>query len=326
MAAEQVLELYAGSFAAYALVFVLGALFGSFANVCIYRMPPTPEHPHGRSVVRPGSHCSTCGHPVRWYDNVPILSYFWLRGRCRDCGAEFSPRYLLVEAMVAMLFVATYHVTVGRGTDLALALPQRTLWFVVLAAFEVVMVVIAFIDLDHKLILDKITYPAIPVFYGLGLLLPEHTWYGGLIGAAVGYLVVRLVADGYYHLTHREGMGYGDGKLLAIVGALHGWQAVVITLFFGSILGSVLGTAAILWARRREAAPEAGTAAAGEPEEATGSPDSGPDPAPAERPPLRHVELPFGPFLVVGAIGYGFVAPWLKISFGLLWGTGGGVL
>lgn len=323
MPPDAVLEPLVSSPAAYLFVFVLGTLFGSFANVCIYRMPPTDEHPGGRSVVRPGSHCGACATPVRWYDNVPILSYLWLRGRCRDCATSFSPRYLLVEAATAMLFVAVYHLAVGLAfMDQPLSL--RMLRFVILAAFVFVLVVITFIDLDHKLILDRITYPAIPAFYGLGVLLPERGWSEGLIGAAVGYGVVRLISDGYYLLTRREGLGYGDGKLLAIVGALLGWKAVLVSLFFGSCLGSVIGIGALLYVRSR-GAPEPETAAAGEagPDEHAGDPEHAGE---HDRPPLRHVELPFGPFLAMGAIAYIFVEPWLEVGFRNLLSPGGGVL
>ena len=120
-------------------------------------------------------------------------------------------------------------------------LPLRLTRFAIAATFVFVLVVISFIDLDTKLILNRITYPAIPIFWGLGMLLPERTWSDGLIGAAVGYGVIRLVADGYYLLTRRRGLGYGDGKLLAVVGAYLGWQAVVMALFLGSMLGSVIG-------------------------------------------------------------------------------------
>lgn len=276
----------------YALAALLGALFGSFANVCIVRMPPSDEHPRGRSVVSPGSMCGDCGQAVRWYDNIPILSYLLLRGRCRHCGVEFSPRYLLVEAATAMIFAALYYFVVGlvyAGDPL----PWQLYRFAVLAAFALVLVVITFIDLDHKLILDKITYPAIPIFYGLGVLLPERDWNDGLIGAAVGYGVVRAIADGYYLLTRREGMGYGDGKLLAIIGALLGWQAVVVSLFFGSLIGSVASIAALAVARRRAPDPEV---------------------------PLRHVEVPFGPFLAAGALAYVFLEPTLQVQFAILWG------
>ena len=248
----------------YVLSGILGALFGSFANVCIYRMPPTEEFPKGRSIVSPGSQCGGCGKPVRWYDNIPILSYLWLRGRCRDCGLEFSARYLLVEAATAMLFVAAFHL-VFKLVAVYDPMNLRLLRFGIYAGFLFVLVVITFIDLDHQLILDKITYPSIPIFYGLGLLLPERHWSDGLIGAAVGYGVVRLIADGYYLLTRREGMGYGDGKLLAIIGVLFGWQAVVVSLFLGSLLGSVVSILVLAMSRRAE--PADGTdAASGHPD------------------------------------------------------------
>lgn len=277
---------------------VLGALFGSFANVCIARWPPTDDHPDGRSVVKPGSHCPRCGAAIRWYDNVPILSYFALRGRCRACRAEFSGRYAFVEAATAMLFVAVYHLEVVLLYPADL-LPLRLARFAIAAAFVFVLVVISFIDLDTKLILNRITYPAIPIFYGLGLVLPERAWHHGLVGAAVGYGLIRLVADGYYLLTRRRGLGYGDGKLLAVVGAYLGWQAVVASLFLGSMLGSVIGGAALVWSRARDRRSEAGAAA----------------PEGEDAPKLRHVEIPFGPFLAAAALAYLFLEPWLRMRF-----------
>jgi leader peptidase (prepilin peptidase)/N-methyltransferase len=292
MPPDEVLEPWARGAFGHGLVFVLGTLFGSFANVCIARMPPSEAHPKGRSIVTPGSHCFSCGKPVRWYDNIPLLSWLLLRGRCRDCGATFSARYLFVEAATGALFVAAWHlciITAYEGEPLSL----RTLRFVIYAAFLLALVVITFIDLDHKLILDKITYPAIPVFYGAGLLLPENRWWEGLVGAAVGYGLVRLIADGYYYLTGREGMGYGDGKLLAIIGALLGWQAVAASLVIGSMAGSIIGITVLLVLRARRPPPAEGE----------------------EQPPLRHAELPFGPFLVSGAVVYLFLHT--QIQFGL---------
>jgi len=279
--------------AAHALAAILGALFGSFANVCIYRWPPTDEHPDGRSVVRPGSHCGACGTPIRWYDNIPFLSYFLLRGRCRSCKATFSPRYLLVEGATAILFAAVYHL------DVVVLSPfdppsVRLLRFGIAAAFVFVMVVITFIDLDHKLILDKVTFPAIPIFYGLSLFLPENDWRHGLVGAVVGYGVIRLVSDGYYLLTKRHGLGYGDGKLLAVVGAYLGWRAVVVSLFLGSMLGAVIGSIALTVSRRKQGAA-------------------------GDDVPLRHVEIPFGPFLAAAAIAYAFLEPWLRLHFAVLY-------
>jgi leader peptidase (prepilin peptidase) / N-methyltransferase len=289
---------------AYGLVFVLGALFGSFANVCIVRLPPTEEHPRGRSVVSPGSHCGACQAPVAWYDNLPILSYLILRGRCRGCGAEFSPRYLLVEAATGMIFVAVYHLTVVLAVADA-ELGDRLLRFAIYAAFSVVMVVIAFIDLDHKLILNKITYPAIPIFYGLAQLLPGSSWREGLIGAAVGYGVIRAIADGYWLAFRREGMGYGDGKLLAIVGALLGWKAVVATLFLGSLYGAVVNLPLLLVARWRDRGARAG--------EVDGESEG--DGEESEPTKLRHVEVPFGPALAAAAISFLFLEPWLELHF-----------
>lgn len=282
----EVLEGWAMSPAGLAFAFALGAVFGSFANVCIYRLPPSDEHPEGQSIVSPGSRCGSCGTAVRWYDNLPILSYLLLRGRCRSCGVGFSPRYLFVEAATGILFAGAYNfcvTTLYFEEPLAVRLGR----FAIYALFITVMVVIAFIDLDTKLILNKVTYPSIVVFYGLGLTLPERLWFDGLIGIAVGYGGIRLIADGYYLLTKREGMGYGDGKLLALVGALFGWQAVLVALFAGSLVGSVIMVTVLVIQRRRN---------------------------------IRHVELPFGPFLVLGAIGYMFSESWVKVSFSLLWG------
>ncbi len=296
MPPDEVLEPFARGAFGYAFAFVLGTLFGSFANVCIARMPPTEEHPRGRSIVRPGSHCQACGQPVRWYDNLPLISWLLLRGRCRSCGAAFSARYLLVEAATGVLFVAAWHfcLIAFPGDPLSL----RALRFVIYATYLLVLVVITFIDLDHKLILDRITYPAIPAFYGLSLLLPEHTWWDGLVGATVGYGLIRLIADGYYHLTGREGMGYGDGKLLALIGALHGWQAVAASLVVGSVTGSIIGVTVLAVARARR-----------------------PPPAPGEeQPPLRHTELPFGPFLVIGAMVHLFLHPQIEVGLRFLGG------
>ncbi|HTE54187.1 MAG TPA: prepilin peptidase [Kofleriaceae bacterium] len=287
---------------------VLGALFGSFANVCIVRWPPTDEHPDGRSVVRPGSHCPRCGGAIRWYDNIPVVSYFALGGRCRACGASFSARYALVEAATAMLFAAVYHLEVVLLYP-ADVLPLRLTRFAIAAAFVLALVVISFIDLDTKLILNRITYPAIPIFWGLGLLLPERAWYHGLVGAALGYGIIRLVADGYYLVTRRRGLGYGDGKLLALVGAYLGWQAVMFALFLGSILGAVIGGAALAWSRA-SAEPSSPSSPS--------SVEGAPEPEPPQ-PKLRHVEIPFGPFLAAAALAYLFLEPWLRFRFWLLY-------
>lgn len=278
--------------AAGAFAVVLGLLWGSFANVCIYRWPPTEDHPKGRSVVQPGSHCSACKTPIRWYDNIPILSYVWLRGRCRACGKGFSPRYLLVEALTGLLFGVAWWFTLGTGGMLDGSVELRALRFVIDAAFVLCMVVIAFIDLDTKLILNRITIPAIPLFYAASLALPERRWWDGLVGAAIGYGVPWLIGEIYYRVRKVEGLGLGDGMLLAVVGALMGWRGVIAGLFGGSVVGSILGITAILVARSRA------------------------EPADGE-PPLMRTELPFGPFLATAAVFYLFAEPWVVTNFRL---------
>jgi leader peptidase (prepilin peptidase)/N-methyltransferase len=261
----------------------LGLLFGSFANVCIYRWPPTDEHPEGRSVVKPGSHCGACKTPIRWYDNVPLLSYLWLRGKCRACKTGFSPRYLLVEALTGALFGVAWWFTLGTG-GMFLPLDARVMQFVIYAAFVFVLVVITFIDIDHKLILNKVTVPSIVIAYGASLLL-GRAWWQGLVGIAVGYGVPWLIGEIYYRLRGREGLGLGDGMLLALIGALLGWRGVVASLFGGSLLGSVIGIMVLARSPKGD---------------------------------VMRTELPFGPFLAAAATVYLFAEPWVELYFRLL--------
>jgi leader peptidase (prepilin peptidase)/N-methyltransferase len=287
---------------------VLGVLWGSFANVCIYRWPPSDEFPRGRSVVSPGSHCFACKAPIRWYDNVPLLAWLWLRGRCRSCRAPFSPRYLVVEAATGALFGFAWWAAVV-APQLFAPFDQRLLHFAIYAAFGVVMVVITFIDLDHKLILNKVTIPSIVVFYAASLLLPERRWYDGVVGAAVGYALPWAIGEIYFRVTHREGLGLGDGMLLALIGALLGWRGVLVSLFGGSVIGSVIGITALLVGRASEAAPGS---AAGSPPAADTAPDTEEDAAS-----LMRAELPFGPFLAMAALFYLFAEPWIQLHFHL---------
>ena len=321
------LERLSTSYAAYAFVVVLGLLWGSFANVCIYRWPPSEEFPRGRSIVKPGSHCFACKTPIRWYDNVPLLAWLWLRGKCRTCRAEFSPRYLIVEALTGALFGLAWWFIVAGMPVLWWHEPfdQRLVRFAIAAAFCFAMVVIAFIDLDTGHIYDKISIPSTLAFYGCSLLLPERTWYDGLIGAAVGYGFPWLVGEIYFRITRREGLGLGDSWMLAGIGALFGWKGVVVSLFGGSIIGSVVGTAALIAARRRHRAERAAHAS-----QPAAEPVSEVDPAmPADRegdpsgePSLMRTELPFGPFLAAAAVFYLFAEPWLQIRFVFFSGWG----
>jgi leader peptidase (prepilin peptidase)/N-methyltransferase len=212
----------------YLLAFVFGAIIGSFLNVCIFRLPA------GQSIVFPGSRCPACGTPVRRRDNIPILSYVLLRGRCRACQHAISLRYPAVEVLTGFMFVL---LLVREGVVPMLA---------VSASFVAALIVISFIDVDHQIIPDVISLPGIVV----GLLLSACGYGPALIDSAVGILlgggVLYAVAIGYHALTGREGMGGGDIKLLAMIGAFLGWQNVLVTLVLGSLSGALVGIGLIL--------------------------------------------------------------------------------
>lgn len=280
---------------AYAFVVFLGLLWGSFANVCIYRWPPSEEFPSGRSVVTPGSHCFVCKTPIKWYDNTPLVAWLWLRGKCRACKASFSPRYLIVEALTGALFGLCWYFVVGLDAWFQ-PFEGQLLRFAIYAAFCFVLVVIAFIDLDHQLILNKVTIPSIVIFYGLGLLLPERTWYDGLIGIAVGYGVPWAIGEAYFRATGREGLGLGDSMLLAVIGALLGWPGVVAGFFGGAMVGSVIGVGALLLARK----PRSPAATDG---------DADADST------LMKTALPFGPFIAIAAVFWLVAEPFLAFRF-----------
>jgi leader peptidase (prepilin peptidase)/N-methyltransferase len=270
---------------AVAAAAVFGAIWGSFFNVCIARVPA------GQSIVRPGSRCGACGVPVRAFDNVPIFSYLWLRGKCRACAAPFSVRYPLVELLAAVLAAGLWWRVVASDPagDIAVRLARFAYDFV----FAGVLVVLSFIDLATLLLPDVITLPAIAVLFVAGFGVHEASWLARLIGGAAGYLFVRLIADFYYYVLKREGLGLGDGKLLALIGVALGWQSLPLVVFAGSIAGSLITIPVLLVTRRRAASAE---------------------------PSLRDVQVPFGPFLALGALIYLFAG---RAVFALV---GGGLL
>jgi leader peptidase (prepilin peptidase)/N-methyltransferase len=246
--------------------FILGACIGSFLNVCIYRIPLS------KSIVAPGSMCPRCGNPIRFYDNIPILSYLWLRGRCRQCRTPVSLRYPLVELLTALLFTAVAH-RFGASVEAGIYM-----------AFSAVMVTITFIDIDHRIIPDRISLPGILLCFLAALALPNMGWKAALLGILVGGGTLFVVAWGYSLLTGKEGMGGGDIKLLAMIGALLGWQGVVFTIFSASLLGTVVGLGLMVRTRSD-----------------------------------MKLAVPFGPFLAAGALAYIFVGPELVAwYFGLM--------
>lgn len=308
--------------AAIVVAGLFGALWGSFFNVAIARIPA------GLSVVKPGSHCFACKTPVRAFDNIPILSYFILRGRCRACGARFSIRYALVEALTGGLAALIF----WRFVTATPALPPgvRLASFVLYFAFAGALVVLSFIDLDTKTLPDVITLPSIPILFLAAFGAPTEPWLDRAIGAVAGFGFVWIVSEAYYYIRGREGLGLGDGKLLSMVGALLGWKALPIVVFLGSFLGILIAVPMLLVQRRRGHEPQAGAGAEG-----MGAPGSDDAPgadeaaaaavpgsprvtdvratsepattAPDAPEPVRFTEVPFGPFLALAALIYLFV-------------------
>lgn len=210
------------------VIFSLGAIVGSFLNVCIYRIPA------GVSIVFPPSRCPACFAPLRWYHNIPILSYLFLRGKCAYCAAHISPRYPFIEMLNGLLFVLVFS---RFGFS----------WIsVVFFLFVSALVVITFIDLDHQIIPDVISLPGIVVGFCSSFLLPWLSWQNSLYGILLGGGSLFAVATLYELLTKKEGMGGGDIKLLAMIGAFMGWKAILPIIFFSSLAGTIVGVPLML--------------------------------------------------------------------------------
>jgi leader peptidase (prepilin peptidase)/N-methyltransferase len=206
---------------------VFGSLIGSFLNVCIYRLPL------GKSVVWPGSACPGCRRELSWYENIPILSYLALRGRCRSCAARISPRYPIVEALTAAMFAFSYWYY-GPG-----------LLFASRIIFGCALIVLFAIDLEHHLLPNVITLPGIVAGFVFSLF-TEPGWRDSAIGIVLGGGVLWAIAEGYYRIRHEEGLGMGDVKMLAMVGAFVGWKLTLVTLMMASFAGSIVGLALII--------------------------------------------------------------------------------
>ncbi|MBI4212150.1 MAG: prepilin peptidase [Deltaproteobacteria bacterium] len=217
---------------------VLGALIGSFLNVCIWRLP------REESIVRPRSQCPHCLHRLAWWENIPLLSFLFLRGRCRGCRKPISWQYPLVEALTAGFSWLTWWHT-----------QDPLLYAVYFLLFIAPLIVLSFIDLKCYLLPDVITLPgivaglAVHTFFG-----PSIDWktnfFQGLLGAAVGGGILFLLAVDYEKIKKQEGLGGGDIKLIAMLGAFFGWQAVLLILFASSLVGLVVGIAGLLFFKR----------------------------------------------------------------------------
>jgi len=249
------------------LGFVFGMLIGSFLNVCIHRLPAS------QSIVHPRSCCPHCGHLIRAYDNIPVVSYLLLRGRCRDCGAKISARYPLVELLsgaFATMMVIKYGVW-----------PEGVAYFGFIAA----LLVIIFIDIDHQIIPDEISIPGIHVGFILSFFLPSMSPPESLLGYLFGGGLLYTIAVVYQKIRNEEGMGGGDIKLLAMIGAFIGWKGVFFTIFVASLAGTLAAVVQklclIMLSKKTDSSDRSSS--------------------------FMKMRIPFGPFLAIGAITYLFL-------------------
>jgi leader peptidase (prepilin peptidase)/N-methyltransferase len=201
---------------------VLGACVGSFLNVCIYRLP------RRESLAWPGSHCTSCTRSLAWYENIPIVSWVVLRGRCRTCRAPISWMYPIVEVTTALVFVIGY--LLYGLTPLA----------AVRVLFACALIVLFVTDLQHKILPNVITVPGIVIGFACSLFVPPG-WRDSLIGIVAGGGVLFALAEAYYRVRGQEGLGMGDVKLLGMIGAFLGWKLVLLTLVLASFAGSLAG-------------------------------------------------------------------------------------
>ncbi len=277
-------------------VTLFGACIGSFLNVCIYRMPKN------ESIVRPGSHCG-CGQAIAWYDNIPVFSWFLLRGRARCCRRPFSFRYPAIELLTAALFLACW-----IQFSPAKALVGMVLCAIVICAW--------FIDLDHLIIPDVFTIGgaatglilslAVPALHGhshpLLAVASLQAGRSAILGLFIGSALVLWIALFAEAILRKEAMGFGDVKYLGALGTFIGWQGAVFSLFGGALLGCVWLAGTYLWKKISGRAPALGlpaTSAAGQPAEIT-----------------LGVHVPFGPMLGVAALIYFFGAHlWVNTYF-----------
>jgi leader peptidase (prepilin peptidase) / N-methyltransferase len=200
----------------------VGLAVGSFLNVCIHRLPL------GLSIANPPSRCPSCGSQLKWYDNVPVFGYLWLRGRCRTCRAPISIRYPIIELITMAVFLL--HLYIFGWTPL----------MAVRLAFACALIVLFAIDLEHQLLPNVITLPGIVVGLVASLFVPPGI-RDSVLGAILGGGVLWLIGEAYFRYSGQEGMGGGDVKMLAMVGAFLGWKQVLVTLVFSSVTGSIIG-------------------------------------------------------------------------------------
>jgi leader peptidase (prepilin peptidase)/N-methyltransferase len=238
----------------FAILF--GLALGSFANVCIYRIP------RRKSIIHPPSSCPKCGRRIRFYDNIPLLSYLILRGKCRYCSYPIPLQYPLVELILGLLSLALF---------IRYGLSYQYVFFFL---FTASLVVISFIDLQHQIIPDVLSLPGVVVGFGVSFLPGQVSWVDSLIGIVAGGGFLFLVAVVFERLTGKEGMGGGDVKLLAMLGAWMGWRSLPFVVLVSSLAGVFIGGGSLLLAGKG-----------------------------------YRIRIPFGPFLSLGALVIFFFGP-----------------
>ena len=217
----------------YLSAFILGSIFGSFCNVCIYRLPIN------KSIVKERSFCPSCKSPINWYDNIPLLSFIFLKSKCRKCGNKINFQYFLVELITAISFIAIYFV---------FGLSITTLLLLILSVF---FIIIFFIDLKHYIIPNELTFPLMAIGFLKSFdpnlnktIFPNYI--NSLIGGLIGYLIIWFIIFAYKKIRNKEGMGLGDAKLLAVVGFWFGWLSIPFTIFISSFIALIIVVPSVL--------------------------------------------------------------------------------
>jgi len=205
------------------LIFVLGLIVGSFSNVCIYRIP------RNESIIYPGSHCPKCRKTIKPIDNIPLLSFILLKGRCRNCKSKISIQYPLVEFLTGLIYLIIY---------LIYGLSIQTLIYIILSS---ALIIIAFVDLNQQIIPDVISLPGIVIGFILSFFVPYISFVNSVLGVVVGGGIILVIGLGGSVIYKKEAMGGGDVKLAAMIGAFLGWRYIIISLFLGFFLGALIG-------------------------------------------------------------------------------------
>ena len=236
-----------------AYFFLIGLCFGSFANVVIYRLP------QGKSVVRPGSACPQCSHSLRWTELIPVLSWIFQKGKCTQCSSRISFRYPVVELLTGLGFFLVF-----QKFGLSFSTFEYCL-------FVFSLIVVSFIDLDHMILPDIFTLSGLVIGFAGSFLSTQRFWWESLLGILLGGGVLWSIAILYYWMRKEEGMGGGDIKLLAWIGAVLGWKSLPFVILVASLLGTLVGVAILLSSRKS-----------------------------------LKTAIPFGPYLAFGAVSYLF--------------------